>query len=121
MLERGQIWIADLGVNVGSVQSRVRPVVIMQNNVANKYSPTVNVIPFTSNNTKKLPPHYTLHNSCLDKSSTVLTESITTISVKQLIRYKGIIEERDLKEIERKLVTQLGISYGTDNFGWHNV
>lgn len=121
MLERGQIWIADLGSNIGSVQSNIRPVVIMQNDVANKFSPTVNVIPFTSNNKKRLPPHYTLHNSCLNKSSTVLTESITTISTKQLIRYKGIIEEKDLKEIERKLVTQLGISYGEYKTGWCNV
>lgn len=121
MIERGQIWIADLGSNVGSVQSKIRPVIVIQNNVGNKFAPTVNVLPMTSNNCKRLPPHYTLHNSCLNKESTVLSESITTISIKQLIRYKGIIEDNDLKEIERKLINQLGIKYGTDNPGWNNI
>lgn len=121
MIERGQIWLADLGCNVGSVQSNKRPVLIIQNNVGNLYAPTVNVIPLTSKRKKSLPTHYDLQAKGLSRTSTVLTEAITTISKEQLITYKGIIENKDLKEIERKLVNQLGICYGNDKNSWDNI
>lgn len=112
-MKRGEIWLADLGQQKGSVQSFIRPVLIIQNNYANEASTTINVIPLTAQEKGKwLPPHHRILNNeinKLKKPSVVLAESITTISIDQLIKPKGIIEERDLKVIERKLAYQLGL------------
>ena len=111
-IRRGQIWYADLGVNVGSVQSYIRPVIIIQNNIANKYSDTVTVLPITSRIRKNIPVHVDLEcnrYNRLNIKSTVLNEAIDTISKEQLIRPKGIVTEEEMKKIERKLLMQLGM------------
>ena len=108
-IKRGDIWIADLGKTTGSEQAGLRPVIIMQNDYGNNHAPTVNVIPLTAKRKKELPPHYELQHSRLKKPSIALTEGITTISIEKLINFKGIVNDEDMKNIERKLIAQLGI------------
>ena len=59
-MKRGDIYYADLGKVVGSEQSGIRPVVVVQNNIGNKYSNTVIVLPITSRFKKKLPTHVSI-------------------------------------------------------------
>lgn len=112
-VKRGQLWYADLGENVGSVQSNKRPVVILQTDKANRNTPTFNVAPLTSSENKKnIRPHYILkvdESNNLQKESTVLLEAITTISIEQLIECKGIVKDKDMTEINYKLARQLGL------------
>ena len=86
-VHRGEIYYADLSPVVGSEQGGVRPVLIIQNDVGNKYSPTVIAAAITSQRDKaKLPTHIELSaKSCgLQKDSTVLLEQVRTIDKKRL-------------------------------------
>ena len=62
LIKRGNIYIADLEPIVGSEQSGIRPVLIIQNDIGNKFGPTVLVAPITSKNHKKLPTHILVNN-----------------------------------------------------------
>ena len=108
-IRRGDIWVANLGKTTGSEQAGIRPVIIMQNDHGNNHAPTVNVIPLTAKQKKEFPPHYKLKENTLKKPSIALTEGITTISIDKLINFKGIVDDEDMKNIERKLIAQLGI------------
>lgn len=112
-VKRNQLWYADLGENVGSVQSFKRPVLILQTNKANDNSPTFNIAPLTASETKRdIKSHYTLRpdeSNNLQKESIILLEGITTISIEQLIDCKGIVKDKDMTEINYKLARQLGL------------
>ena len=110
-INRGDIYLANLPGGIGSEQSSMRPVVVLQNNMGNKYSPTISVIPLTSRISKKYQPtHVTLHNTkCLSTLSIALAEQVTTISKERLSRYIGIVNHADLLECEQALMVQLGI------------
>lgn len=110
---RGDVYRADLGEPNGSVQSGVRPVVIIQNNVGNKYSPTVMIAPVTSNIEKK--PHMPTHHivkSCaaFKKPSMVLTEQVLTINKSQLQYYYGTVPKLDMLKIDVKILISFGLS-----------
>ena len=86
-VKRGDIYYADLSPVVGSEQGGIRPVLIVQNDVGNKYSPTVIAAAITSQKDKsKLPTHIALHSQeCgLSKDSVVLLEQVRTIDKKRL-------------------------------------
>ena len=87
--KRREIYFADLGVNNGSEQGGVRPVLIIQNDIGNKYSPTVIVACITSKiNKAKLPTHIEIgKESGLLHNSLVLMEQIKTIDKKRLKNY----------------------------------
>lgn len=77
---RGDIYYADLNPTVGSEQGGVRPLVILQNNVGNRYSPTVNAAAITTSPKKPLPTHAAIGHACGQmKESFVLLEQIRTI------------------------------------------
>lgn len=117
-IKRGQIWYANLGENKGSVQNKIRTVIIIQNNIGNKYSTTYTVLPTTTKKNKKILSHAKLKRNNinkLDKDSVVLNEQITTISKEQLIQPKGIVTEEEMKIIERKLMIQLGLRKADKN------
>ena len=83
-INRGDIYYADLSPVVGSEQGGVRPVLVVQNNVGNKYSPTVIVAAITSQLTKaKLPTHIELNKqeSLLNKDSVFISTSILYIAI----------------------------------------
>lgn len=93
---RGDIYFADLDRGVGSEQEGCRPVVIIQNNVGNRHSPTVIIAAITSRKEtkEKLPTHYYvgLENG-LDRPSVIMLEQIRTIDKQRLERYVGRLNE----------------------------
>lgn len=108
--KRGQIWIAKLSGGMGSEQNLTRPVVVVQNNIANKYAPTISIVPLTKQNKKWLPTHVILHRTmCLSSLSTALVEQVNTISKERLINYLGEIDYQEMMAIENSLMIQLGI------------
>ena len=111
-VKKGDIYFADLSPAVGSEQSGTRPVLIIQNNIGNKYSPTVIVAAITSHKKNNLPTHVTLKSKkCqgLQKESVVLLEQIRTLDKCRLIFKMGYISEEDVKEINKVVRLSLGI------------
>ena len=111
ILKRGDVVLCDLGLGEGSEQSGLRPCVIIQNNVGNKYSPTVIVATITSSTTKaKLPTHIEIdERSGLDKPSVILCEQIRTIDKNRIRKFIGSIP-RDVREkINTSLIASMEI------------
>lgn len=116
-IQRGDIYYADLSPVVGSEQGGMRPVLIVQNNVGNKHSPTVIAAAITSQKEKaKLPTHINLdaENCGLSKNSIVLLEQIRTIDKKRLKEKMGRVE--DSGSIT-KINEALSVSFGLGNSG----
>ena len=87
LIKRGDIFYADLNPVVGSEQGGIRPVLVVQNNVGNRHSPTVIVVPISSVRKKNLPVHIRIRCSELPKNSTVLAEQIRTIDRSRLPKF----------------------------------
>ena len=101
-VRRGEIYYADLSPVVGSEQGGVRPVLIVQNDVGNKYSPTVIAAAITSQKEKsKLPTHIEINaqNCGLAKNSVVLLEQIRTIDKKRLKERMGMLDEDAMYQV----------------------
>ncbi len=108
---RGDMFYANLGRGIGSEQKGYRPVLIIQNNVGNKYSPTVIVASITSRVgiKAKLPTHYFINTEDgLQAPSIILLEQIRTIDKSRLIRYLGKLDEYEMEEVEDALNVSLG-------------
>lgn len=110
-IKLGDIFYANLDPVVGSEQDGIRPVIIMQNNVGNKYSPTVVIIPITSKIVKhSLPTHVLLKETKgLSKLSIALVEQIRTLDKKRLMNKITTISEKDLNEIKKAIKKNLNI------------
>lgn len=113
-IKKGDIYYASLGNDsVGSEQNGVRPVVILQNNIGNKFSPTVIIAPITSKiNTKaKLPTHVFIRSlkNGLTQNSLILTEQIQTIDKSRLKSYIGALNSLEITEVNKALIISLGI------------
>lgn len=109
---RGDLYYADLGKGIGSEQRGYRPVLIIQNDVGNKHSPTVIIASITSRTgvKAKLPTHYFMNAECgLEAPSLILTEQIRTIDKKRLDSYIGHLTEEHMKLVEKALGTSLGL------------
>ncbi len=114
MIKRGEIYYADLNPVVGSEQGGIRPIVVLQNDVGNKYSPTVIAAATTSRLTKaKLPTHIEL--SCdstpMPKDSVVLLEQIRTIDKSRIKEKIGELPPDVMQQINDALLLSLGF-YG---------
>ena len=110
-IRRGEIYYADLSPVVGSEQGGVRPVLIIQNDVGNKYSPTVIVSAITSQLSKaKLPTHIELPSEKyhLPKDSVVLLEQIRTLDKRRLKDKISSIDTFKMKEIDKAILISLG-------------
>lgn len=108
---RGEIYFADLSPVVGSEQGGTRPVLIIQNDVGNKYSPTVIVSAITSQLGKaKLPTHIELpaDDSKLPKNSVVLLEQIRTLDKRRLKEKVTTLDAHKMREVNRALLISLG-------------
>ena len=103
MVKRGEIYYADLSPVVGSEQGGVRPVLIVQNDIGNKYSPTTIVAPMTTKSKTYVPMHIRLKESFLAKRSTLLLEQIRTIDKRRLIKKIGSLSENSMAEIAKLL------------------
>lgn len=111
-VKRGDIYYADLSPVVGSEQGGIRPVVIIQNDVGNKYSPTVIVAAITSQiNKAKMPTHIEISSEDygLTKDSVILLEQIRTIDKKRLKEKTGHVDDALLGEIAHALKISLGL------------
>ena len=109
---RGDLYYADLGHGIGSEQKGTRPVVIIQNNVGNKHSPTVIIAAVTSkaNVKAKLPTHYYLDaGNGLVQPSLVLLEQIRTVDKRRLSGYIGRLDEHHIRRINRALAISVGL------------
>ena len=102
---QGEIWIADLGSKDGSVQGGKRPVIVLQNDTGNKYSPTTIVVPLTSRLKNDLPVHAEFGTQCgLKKVSVSIMEQITTIHQSQLIAKIGKLDENGIETVKNSII-----------------
>ena len=111
-VKRGDIYYADLSPVVGSEQGGVRPVLIVQNDVGNKYSPTVIAAAITSQQDKsKLPTHISVNgNACgLSKDSVVLLEQVRTLDKQRLKERMGTLSTTDMNKIHKALTVSFGL------------
>ena len=112
-VKRGDIYYADLSPVVGSEQGGVRPVHIVQNDVGNKYSPTVIAAAITSQQDKsRLPTHISVNgNACgLSKDSVVLLEQVRTIDKKRLKEKMGSLDNSSMVMVDKALSVSFGLS-----------
>ena len=111
MLKRGEIYYADLSPVVGSEQGGIRPVLIVQNDIGNKYSPTVIVGAITSQLDKaKLPTHIEVGKECgLNKNSVILLEQIRTIDKRRLQEKIGELNAKKMSEVDYAIEVSLGL------------
>ncbi len=115
IVKRGDLYYADLSPVIGSEQGGVRPVLVIQNDVGNKYSPTIIISAITSQiNKAKLPTHVeiTAQDYGLPKDSVVLLEQIRTIDKKRLREKIGRFDDLLMRSID----DALRISIGLGNF-----
>lgn len=111
-IKRGEIYYADLSPVVGSEQGGIRPVLIVQNDMGNRHSPTVIAAAITSQKEKaKLPTHITLNaQTCgLSKDSVVLLEQIRTIDKRRLKERMGEIDSSSMSKINDALTISFGL------------
>lgn len=111
MVKRGELYYADLSPVVGSEQGGVRPVLIVQNNVGNKYSPTIIAAAVTSQLDKaKLPTHIALPANTygLPKDSVVLLEQIRTLDKRRLKEKIGELPINMMARVNEALLVSLG-------------
>jgi len=111
-VKRGDVFFADLSPVVGSEQGGQRPVLIIQNDVGNKYSPTVIISAITGKISKaKLPTHVEISRDELGlvKDSVVLLEQIRTIDKKRLIQKLGALSPEVMEKIDVALLVSLGL------------
>ena len=110
-IKRGDVFYADLSPVVGSEQGGFRPVLVVQNDVGNKYSPTIIVAAITSQLTKaKIPTHVELEKTKynLPKDSVVLLEQLRTIDKKRLTEKITELGDFKMKQVERAMLISLG-------------
>ncbi|MEE0944108.1 MAG: type II toxin-antitoxin system PemK/MazF family toxin [Clostridia bacterium] len=115
IVKRGDIYYADLSPVVGSEQGGVRPVLIVQNDVGNKYSPTVIAAAITSQiNKAKMPTHIELPASeyGLYRDSVILLEQVRTIDKKRLRERIAHLDSPLMQQVN----DALGISFGLGSF-----
>ena len=115
MIKRGELYYADLSPVVGSEQGGVRPILIVQNDTGNKYSPTIIAAAVTSKQTKaKLPTHIELSASefGLAKDSVILLEQIRTLDKRRLKERIGELSPGQMKRVNTALLISLGFGDG---------
>lgn len=111
-VKRGDIYYADLSPVVGSEQGGVRPVLIVQNDVGNRYSPTVIAAAITSQREKSnLPTHIKVNaDGCgLAKDSIVLLEQVRTIDKQRLMERMGSLDVGSMDKVDHALSVSLGL------------
>ncbi len=112
VVKRGDVFYADLSPVVGSEQGGVRPVLIIQNDIGNKYSPTVIIAAVTSQiNKAKLPTHIEISGDeyGLNKDSVILAEQVRTIDKKRLKEKIGHLDENLMEKVNEALQISFGL------------
>ena len=116
-IKLGDIFYANLNPTIGSEQDGIRPVLVVQNNKGNKFSPTIVIVPITSSLTNNdLPIHVVLENTKgLEKKSIALIEQIRTLDKRRLIKKITNISSIDLEKVKEAIKKNLNIR-GIDIF-----
>ena len=114
-VRRGEIYYADLSPVVGSEQGGVRPVLIIQNDTGNRYSPTVIAAAITSQTGKaRLPTHIDLpvNESCgLSRNSIILLEQVRTLDKKRLRERMGHVEDGVMEKVDTAIAVSFGLPH----------
>lgn len=113
IIKRGDIFYADLSPVVGSEQGGIRPILVVQNDIGNKYSPTIIASAITSQLTKaKLPTHIEVQSGKfgLPRDSVILLEQIRTLDKRRLKSKIGSLDERTMNAVNRALLISLGFA-----------
>lgn len=109
-IKRGEIYYADLSPVIGSEQGGTRPVMILQNDIGNHYSPTTVVASITGRTGKNdIPTHTRIVCAGLPRASIILLEQLRTIDKSRIKKYIGCADERIMQEVDRALIISLGI------------
>ncbi len=111
-VRRGDVFFADLSPVVGSEQGGVRPVLVIQNDIGNKYSPTVIIAAITSQIDKaKLPTHVELRAAehGLERDSVVLLEQVRTIDKRRLRERVAHVDGEVMARVDEALMISLGL------------
>lgn len=119
-VKRGDIYYADLSPVVGSEQGGMRPVLIIQNDVGNRYSPTVIAAAITSRMGKtKLPTHIDVYADKvgLTKDSVILLEQVRTLDKKRLGEKMGHLDDAVMNEVNNAISISFGLSQTDENDG----
>lgn len=111
-ISKGDIYYASLDPIVGSEQNGTRPVVIIQNDIGNKYSPTVLVAPLTSKVKSKhnLPTHVLVKSEHIKHNSIVLLEQIRVLDKSRLISYVGTLTKEEIKKLDIGIIKSFNIT-----------
>ncbi len=112
MVRRGDIYYADLSPVVGSEQGGIRPVLVIQNNIGNRHSPTIICAAITSKmNKAKLPTHIEISTRDYNivKNSVILLEQIRTIDKQRLKEYVCHVDSAMMKKVDEAIASQSGI------------
>lgn len=108
MIHRGDIYHITAAHSTGSEQRGDRPAIVVSNDMANRYSPVIQVVFLTTRNKKPLPTHIPV-TSC-DRPSTALCEQITPVDVSRVGAFAGRLTPDELRHIDRGLSISLGIA-----------
>lgn len=113
MIRRGDLYYAALNPVLGSEQGGVRPVLVVQNDIGNQYSPTTIIVAVTSQiNKAKLPTHVEIEaaGSGLEKDSVILAEQVRTIDKSRLKQKVGTLGQDIMEKVNRAIEISLGLS-----------
>lgn len=113
MIKRGEIYFAQLNPVIGSEQGGVRPVLVVQNDIGNQYSPTTIVLAITAQiNKAKLPTHVELKAEVygLERDSVILAEQIRTIDKTRLKQRIVVLKEDTMNKVNQALMISLGFN-----------
>lgn len=110
-IKRGDIYYADLSPVVGSEQSGVRPILVIQNDIGNKFSPTVIGVPITSKAKISMPTHIVIEGNKygLEKDSIILAEQIRTLDKSRLKEKVGRLDKKVLNEVKKAIEISCGL------------
>lgn len=112
-IKRGEIFYAELNPVVGSEQGGIRPVLVIQNDIGNQYSPTTIIVAITSQISKaKLPTHVEVkaRRSGLERDSVILTEQIRTIDKSRLKEKVAVLDEEIMLRVDEAIEVSLGLA-----------
>ena len=116
-VHRGEVFYADLSPVVGSEQGGIRPVLIIQNEIGNRHSPTVIAAAITSQQNKaRLPTHIEIEARTygLTKNSVVLLEQVRTLDKRRLRERMGCLDEKAMQRVDGAIAISLGLKAERD-------
>jgi len=116
-IKRGEVYLADLDPIVGSEQGGVRPVVVIQNDIGNKFSTTTIAAITTKDKRSEMPTHIHLDSTFEPlRDSVVLLEQIRTIDKLRLIKYIGKLSDAVMKQIDEAYLISIGVTKRNNKF-----